>query len=104
MISPAGNFKFYVATKPVDFRKGMDGLAAIVRNEFELDAFSGAIFIFRSKRSDLLKMIVWDGTGLVLVYKRIEGKGFEWPRISNGVITIKSHSSRPYSKGSTGNA
>ncbi len=50
MISPAGNFKFYVATKPVDFRKGMDGLAAIVMNEFELDAFSGAIFIFRSKR------------------------------------------------------
>ncbi len=33
-------------------------------------------------------MIVWDGTGLVLVDKRIEGKGFEWPRISDGMITI----------------
>lgn len=83
MISPADNFTFYVATRPVDFRKGMDGLAAIVINEFELDAFSGAIFIFRSKRADRLKMIVWDGTGLVLVYKRIEGEGVEWPRISD---------------------
>jgi len=88
MISPAGNFKFYVASKPVDFRKGMDGLAAIVMNEFELDPFSGVIFIFRSKRSDRLKMIVWDGTGLVLVYKRIEGSGFEWPRITGGIISV----------------
>ncbi len=58
MISPAGNFKLYVATKPVDFRKGMDGLAAFVLNEFELDPFSGAIFNFRSKRADQLKLIV----------------------------------------------
>ena len=60
MIAPAGNFKFYLASKPVDFRKGMDGLAAIVLNEFELDPFCGAIFIFRSKRSGRLKFIVWD--------------------------------------------
>ena len=88
MISPSGNFKFYVASKPVDFRKGMDGLAAIVMNEFELDPFNGAIFIFRSKRSDRLKLIVWDGTGLVMTYKRIEGSGFVWPRMTDGVITI----------------
>ena len=61
MISPAGNFKLYLASKPVDFRKGMDGLAAIVMNEFDLDPFSGAIFIFRSKRADRMKLIVWDG-------------------------------------------
>lgn len=88
MISPAGNFKFYVASKPVDFRKGMDGLAAIVQNEFDLDPFNGAIFIFRSKRADRLKLIVWDGTGLVMTYKRIEGKGFEWPRIQDGMINM----------------
>lgn len=88
MISPAGNFKLYLASKPVDFRKGMDGLAAIVMNEFDLDPFSGAIFIFRSKRANRMKAIVWDGTGLVMTYKRIEGCGFVWPRISDGVITI----------------
>ncbi|MDX8350672.1 IS66 family insertion sequence element accessory protein TnpB [Cognatiyoonia sp. IB215446] len=88
MISQSGNFKLYLASKPVDFRKGMDGLAAIVTNEFELDPFNGAIFIFRSKRADRLKLIVWDGTGLVMTYKRIEGAGFVWPRITDGVITI----------------
>ncbi len=88
MISPSGNFKLYLASKSVEFRKGMDGLAAIVMNEFELDPFSGAIFIFRSKRSDRMKLIVWDGTGLVMTYERIEGSGFVWPRMTDGVITI----------------
>lgn len=88
MFSSSGSFKLYLASKPVDFRKGMDGLAAIVMNEFELDPFSGAIFIFRSKRSDRMKFIVWDGTGLVMTYKRIEGSGFVWPRMSDGIITI----------------
>jgi len=85
MISPAGNFRIYLA---MDFRKGMDGLAAIVMEEFDLDPFSGAIFVFRSKRADRLKLIVWDGTGLVMAYKRIEGKGFEWPRMQNGTIRL----------------
>lgn len=88
MISPAGNFRIYLATEPVDFRKGMDGLASIVQSEFDLDPFSGTIFIFRAKRTDRLKIVVWDGTGLVLVYKRIEGAGFIWPKISNGTVSV----------------
>ena len=88
MISPAGNFRIYLATGPVDFRKGMDGLAAIVQTEFDLDPFSGAIFIFRSKRADRLKIVVWDGSGLVLVYKRIEGAGFVWPRARGGTVSL----------------
>ena len=73
MISPSGNFEIYLASDPVDFRKGMDGLAAIVMNEFDLDPFSGAIFVFRSKRSDRMTII---GTELVMTYERIEGSGF----------------------------
>lgn len=88
MIAPAGNFTIYLATQPVDFRKGMDGLAAIVQSEFDLDPFSGAIFIFRAKRADRLKILVWDGTGLVLVHKRIEGAGFVWPQAGDGVISL----------------
>lgn len=88
MISPAGNFKIYLATTPVDFRKGMDGLAAIILSEYDLDPFSGAIFVFRSKRADRLKMVVWDGTGLVLVHKRLEGKGFVWPRSTRGTMSL----------------
>ncbi len=59
-----------------DFCKSMDGLAAIFWNEFDLDAFNGAVFILRSKPADRLKPIVWDGIGLIMTYKRIEGKGF----------------------------
>ena len=88
MITTPGNFKFYLATEPVDFRKGLDGLASIVLNEFDLDPFSGAVFIFRSKVADRLKLIVWDGTGLVMTYKRIESKSFVWPRLRNGMITM----------------
>lgn len=88
MISPAGNFRIYLASQPVDFRKGMDGLAAIVHSEFNLDPFSGAIFVFRAKRADRLKIVVWDGTGLVLVYKRIEGVGFVWPKIHDGMVRL----------------
>lgn len=88
MISPSGNFRIYLATKPVNFRKGMDGLAAIVQSEFDLDPFSGAIFVFRAKRADRLKIVVWDGTGLVLVYKRIEEAGFAWPQVHDGTISL----------------
>jgi transposase len=58
MITQYSNLKFYVAARPVDFRKGMDGLAAIILNEYELDSLNGAFFIFRSKRADQPKLIL----------------------------------------------
>lgn len=88
MISPAGNFRIYLATAPVDFPKGMDGLAAIVQSEFDLDPFPRGIFIFRAKYTDRLKVVVWDGTGLVLLYKRTEGAGCIWPKTSDGIVSI----------------
>lgn len=63
MIIPPNALKIYVATDPVDFRKGMDGLAAIVSSALELDPFCGAIFIFRSKRADRLKLLLWTEPG-----------------------------------------
>jgi transposase len=53
-----------VATKPVDFRKGAEGLAALVREEMKSDPFSGAVYVFRAKRADRVKLIYWDGTGV----------------------------------------
>ena len=58
-----------VATKPVDFRKGHDGLAALVKNELHKDPFTGTVFVFRSRKADRLKLIYWDGSGIVLAYK-----------------------------------
>jgi len=77
-----------VATKPVDFRRGHDGLAATVQNELGLDPHSGLTVVFRSKRADRLKILVWDGTGLVLIYKRLEVSNFVWPKIEDGVMQL----------------
>ena len=53
-----------------------------------LDAFSGAAFVFRAKRADRVKILVWDRTGLVLVHKRLEGCKFVWPQVRDGVMRI----------------
>ena len=62
MIVPPGPVQVMIALKPVDFRKGMDGLAALVQEALKTDPFSGVIYVFRSKRADRLKLIFWDGT------------------------------------------
>ena len=71
MILPSGPVRVLIATKPVDFRKGMDGLAAFVKEELRTDPFSGVIYVFRAKRADRIKLVFWDGTGTVLVSKRL---------------------------------
>jgi len=88
MIGPTGAVRVMVATKPVDFRKGADGLAALVRESLTADPFSGAIYVFRAKRADRVKILVWDRTGLVLVHKRLEGCKFVWPQLRDGVMRI----------------
>ena len=90
MIAPSGHLRVYVATRPVDFRKGHDGLAAAVQEMFGLDPFSGSVFVFRSKRADRVKLLVWDRTGLVLVHKRLEGGTFVWPQVRDGVMRMSS--------------
>jgi transposase len=88
MIIPPGPLKVLVAVKPVDFRKGMVGLASLVKQELQRDPFSGVMFVFRSKRADRLKLLLWDGTGLVLVTKRLENGAFRWPRFGDGVMKL----------------
>jgi len=88
MIAAATGVKILVASKPVDFRKGADGLAALVREQLRHDPFAGTIFVFRSKRADRLKILAWDGSGLVLLWKRLEHGAFRWPPISDGVMRL----------------
>jgi transposase len=77
-----------VATQPVDFRRGMDGLAALVAQTLSFDPFAGDIFVFRAKRVDRIKILVWDGSGLCLVTKRLEAGGFTWPPVRDGAISL----------------
>ena len=76
------------ASEPVDYRKGHDGLAAVVQNELGLDPYSGVAYVFRAKRADRIKVLRFDGTGLALAYKRLAGGQFAWPAVSNGVIRL----------------
>ena len=84
---PAG-VRVLVATRPVDFRRGADSLAALVREELRQDPFCGTIFVFRSKRADRLKLLAWDGSGLVLFWKRLEQGAFRWPPLSDGIMRL----------------
>ncbi len=88
MIVPGQRLPIVIATRPVDFRRGHDGLAAMVQNELKLDPHSGLTVIFRSKRGDRIKVLVWDGTGLVLIYKRLETGAFAWPTVRDGVMRL----------------
>jgi transposase len=88
MITIPAGVRVFMATKPVDFRKGADGLVALVRESLSQDPFAESVFIFRAKRADRIKIITWDGSGLVLVWKRLEHGAFKWPPVVDGVMRL----------------
>lgn len=88
MIVPPTGIRVLVATKPVDFRRGMDGLAAYIQEVLKADPFSGVIYVFRAKRADRVKLLFWDQTGLCLLSKRLEDGKFRWPAIQDGVMRL----------------
>jgi transposase len=88
VIGPTGALRVMVATKPVYFCKGADGPAALVREIMRADPFDGAIYVFRAKRPDRLKLLFWDRTGVCLLAKRLEENDFCWPRIEDGVMRL----------------
>ncbi|MDX7950885.1 IS66 family insertion sequence element accessory protein TnpB [Lichenihabitans sp. Uapishka_5] len=88
MLTIAPGLKVYLACKPVDMRRGFDGLAADVTQVLRADPYSGAVFIFRSRRGDYLKILAWDGSGLCLFAKRLEKGRFVWPPIVEGGLRL----------------
>ena len=88
MIVAGARQPILIATKPVDFRCGHQALALMVQTELKLDPHSGVTVIFRSKRGDRLKILVWDGTGMVLTYKVLEHGNFAWPKVQDGVMRL----------------
>ena len=88
MIGPTGAVRVLVATRPVDFRKGAEGLAALVREQMQADPFCGAVYVFRAKRADRVKLIYWDGTGVCLFAKRLEDGKFRWPSVQDAVMRL----------------
>jgi transposase len=88
VISFRADLKIMLATQPVDFRKSVHTLSALVSEALHADPYCGDVFIFRSKRSDRIKLLAWDGSGMVLVTKWLEDGRFTWPPIRDGVVTL----------------
>jgi transposase len=88
VITPPAGVRILLAARPVDFRKGAHSLAALAAEVLGADPFSGAVLVFRSRRADRIKVLVWDGSGLVLVWKQLEGGAFRWPPVVDGVLRL----------------
>lgn len=80
--------KIYIACGYTDMRKSIDGLAAIIQKNFQLNPFQNSLFLFCGRHRDRLKALYWEGDGFVLLYKRLESGSFQWPRNPEAVRTI----------------
>jgi transposase len=88
MIAVPAGVRIVVATRPVDFRNGLDGLVALVQRAVRENPFAGDLFVLRAKRADRVKILGWDGTGLCLFHKRLEKGRFIWPPVQDGAIRL----------------
>jgi transposase len=81
--------RIYIGSTPIDMRKSIDGLMAIVQEELEQDAYSGHLFVFVSRRADRLKILAWDKGGFVLLYKRLERGQFKLPHMDLSAMAVE---------------
>lgn len=80
--------KIMIATRPVDFRRGHDGLAAYAQMALGFAPTQGLVLVFRARRSDRLKILYWDSNGIVMTYKRMEAGTFVWPKPGDAVMGL----------------
>ncbi len=78
MIRPSKTTQAYLYASIVDMRKSIDGLAALVENNLELDPMQDAVFVFCNRSHDKIKILYWERNGFVLWYKRLEKQKFKW--------------------------
>lgn len=71
---------YYIACGYTDMRKQIDGLVAVVQMQFRLELDETSLFLFCGRKADRMKALYWDGTGYVLLYKRLSARNFQWPR------------------------
>lgn len=88
MIRPNAQVSAYLYAEPVDMRKSIDGLAALVEAEMVLSPFSEAVFVFCNRSRDKIKLLVWERNGFVVWYKRLEKQRFRVPRPLDGAVEL----------------
>jgi transposase len=80
--------RIYIACGYTDMRKSIDGFAAIIQQNYQLNPFQNSLFLFCGRRCDRMKALYWEGDGFVLIYKRLENGRFQWPRDAEAVRSI----------------
>ena len=78
----------FLCLQPVDFRKGIDGLSALVAGELAMDPFSRRLFVFSNRHRNKVKILYWERNGFCLWQKRLEKERFHWLRSSGEVASL----------------
>lgn len=92
MIQITPQMRILLAVEPADFRRGIDGLARLCREVLKADPFGGTVFVFRNRRATAVRLLVYDGQGFWLMYKRLSsGKFVWWPGGSGGGEPLEAH-------------
>jgi transposase len=101
MLNDATGFKkIYLATGYTDLRRGIDGLASIIRFQFNLEPYDkNTLFIFCGRRCDRIKALLWEGDGFLLMYKRLDNGAFDWPRSADEALEISADQYRMLMQG-----
>jgi transposase len=81
--------RIFIGSTPIDMRKSIDGLHAIVKDELAEDPYSGHLFVFVSRRRDRVKILLFDRGGFVLVYKRLERGQFKLPHMDPSTMAVE---------------
>ena len=88
MIGLPANTRVWIVAGHTDMRKGFDGLAALVQTALAANPFCGHVFVFRGRRGDIVKLLWFDGQGLLLLTKRLERGRFVWPQATGGSVAL----------------
>ncbi len=88
MITPPARSGIFLVSGTTDMRKGMPGLAALVRSALDKEPLNGDVFVFRGRRGDLIKVLWFSGDGTNLYIKRLERGRFIWPSLNEGTVKL----------------
>ena len=90
MLSLPPQVRVFLCTRPTDMRKSFDGLSGLVQEVLRQDPLSGDLFVFLNRRRDRVKVLLWEGDGLALFYKRLESGTFALPEAEGDAVTLSS--------------